>query len=221
MTEVVVKFKGIELKGELVVPKNAKGKDAKGTVLFAYGAGSNRFSPRENFVAGKLNKEGFATLLMDLLTPEEETIDDVTREYRFNIPLLAERLVAAVSWLKKKEYVKTHIKNNYIGLFGGSTGAAACLIAAAKLPKDVKAVVSRGGRPDLAMDYLSVVKTHVLLIVGGNDQPVIEMNQEALAEMKCEAKLEIIKGATHLFEEPGKLEKVADLAIMWFKEYLK
>ncbi|MEW5897262.1 MAG: alpha/beta hydrolase [Nanoarchaeota archaeon] len=211
MAEVEVKFAKLTLYGNLVVPKKAKG-----IVLFAYGAGSSRFSPRENFVARILNKKGFATLLMDLLTKEEE-IDEQTREYRFDIPLLAERLVSAAKWLKEN----TSTKKLLLGLFGASTGAAACLIAAARLPEEIKAVVSRGGRPDLARQFLSRVKAPTLLIVGGDDEPVIGMNKEAYKELPWEKKLEIVPGATHLFEEPGKLDEVAELAAAWFEKWLK
>lgn len=209
--EVKVKFGELTLNGNLVLPK-----DAKGIILFAYGAGSSRFSPRERYVAGEFNKDGFATLLMDLLTQEEEEIDNQTREFRFDIPLLAERLVGATEWLKKNPSTK----KLPIGLFGASTGAAACLIAAAKLPDYAKAVISRGGRPDLAMEHLTKVKAPTLLIVGGEDTEVIELNKIALKELKCEKKLEIIPGATHLFEESGKLEKVAQLAAKWFLKHL-
>lgn len=212
MAEIEIKFAKMVLYGSLVVPKKAKG-----LVLFAYGAGSSRFSPRENFVAGILNKKGFATLLMDLLTKEEEKIDEQTREYRFDIPLLAERLLGAARWLKEN----AGTRKLSIGLFGASTGAAACLIAAAKLPNDVKAVVSRGGRPDLAREFLSEVKAPTLLIVGGDDEPVIELNREAYKELQSEKKMEIVPGATHLFEEPGKLDEVARLAGEWFWKHLK
>lgn len=211
MAEIEIKFGKLALYGNLVVPKKAKG-----VVLFAYGAGSSRFSPRENFVAGILNKKRFATLLMDLLTKEEEKIDEQTREYRFDIPLLAERLVGAAQWLKEN----AGTRKLSIGLFGASTGAAACLIAAAKLPEEVKATVSRGGRPDLAGEFLSKVKAPTLFIVGGNDELVIGMNKEAYKKLQSEKKMEIVPGATHLFEEPGKLDKVAELAEEWFKKYL-
>ncbi len=212
MAEIEIKFARFALYGSLVVPKKAKG-----LVLFAYGAGSSRFSPRENFVAGALNKKGFATLLMDLLTKEEEEIDEQTRKYRFAIPLLAGRLLGAARWLREN----AGTRKLSIGLFGASTGAAACLIAAAKLPNDVKAVVSRGGRPDLAREFLSEVKAPTLLIVGGDDEPVIELNREAYKKLQSEKKMEIVPGATHLFEEPGKLDEVARLAGEWFWKHLK
>jgi dienelactone hydrolase len=211
MKEAEIKTGKITLKGNLNIPNNAKG-----IVVFAHGSGSSRFSPRNQFVAEKLNNAGFATLLMDLLTEDEEIIDEQTAELRFNIPMLAERMIGATKWLRKNP----ETNNLKIGYFGASTGAAAALIAAAEFP-EVKAVVSRGGRPDLAIDYLPKVKAPTLLIVGGWDEEVIEMNKEALEKIKAEKKLEIVPKATHLFEEPGKLEKVAELAIAWFRRYLK
>jgi len=201
----------LTLHGNLVVPDKAKG-----IVVFAHGSGSSRFSTRNNFVAGVLQKKGIATLLMDLLTEKEEVIDNQTAELRFDIPMLAERVVGATAWLKDQK----EMKSLKIGYFGASTGAAAALIAAAKLPDDVFAVVSRGGRPDLAMEFLPKVKAPTLLIVGGNDGQVIGMNEEALAKLTCEKKMEIVPGATHLFEEPGTLEKAADLAAQWFSKKL-
>ena len=202
---------GIKLSGRLCLADKAKG-----VVVFAYGGGSSMFSPREMFVSKKLCKAGFDTLLFALLTDEEEKIDEQTREYRFNIDLLSERLDKAAEWLKKD----SRAKNLPAGLFGASTGAAAALEAAAKEPRLFKAAVSRGGRPDLASN-LDKVKCPVLLIVGGEDREVIEMNKTAMKKMKCENKLEIVPGATHLFEEPGALEKVAKLAADWFKQKLK
>ena len=184
-------------------------------VLFAHGSGSSRFSKRNQFVAEELNKAGIATLLLDLLTVEEEAIDEQTAELRFDIELLAGRLEGATIWLKQQPATK---KLN-IGYFGASTGAAAALFAAATFP-DTKAVVSRGGRPDLAYDILFKVDAPTLLIVGGNDTVVIGMNDKALKKLK-KGKLEIVPGATHLFEEPGKLEAVAELAAQWFARYLK
>ena len=189
---------------------------AKGVVLFAHGSGSSRFSPRNKYVAEVLNNAGIATLLIDLLTPEEEAIDVRTQQYRFDIELLAERLISAAKWLKKNP--KT--RDFSMGLFGSSTGAAAALIAAAKLPDDVAAVVSRGGRPDLAMEYLAEVQAPTLFIVGGRDAVVIGLNKKAMAQVPAAKKLEIVAGATHLFEEPGKLEEVAKLATGWFLEHL-
>ena len=189
---------------------------AKGTVLFAHGSGSGRFSPRNQYVAKEFNKAKIGTLLFDLLTSDEEEEDMVTAEYRFNIGLLAQRLIGATEWLKK--YTLT--KNCAFGYFGASTGAAAALIAAAKLPNDIAAVVSRGGRPDLAADYLPQVVAPTLLLVGGWDTEVIELNKQAMEQMTAEKKLVIVPGATHLFEEPGTLEEVAKFSKDWFLRYL-
>ncbi len=185
-------------------------------VLFAHGSGSSRHSPRNQFVARTLNNAGLATLLFDLLTPEEEAIDLRTREHRFNIGLLAERLVHATKWARQQEQTR----DLPIGYFGSSTGGGAALVAAAEIPQDVGAVVSRGGRPDLAGEALPKVQTPTLLIVGGNDDIVIELNEQARDRMRCEVKLEIVPGATHLFEEPGALEKVAQLASDWFVNHI-
>lgn len=190
---------------------------AIGLVLFAHGSGSSRHSPRNQFVARTLNKAGLATLLFDLLTPEEESVDLHTREHRFNIGLLAERLVQATEWATQQN----ETRDLRIGYFGSSTGAAAALIAAAELPDETGAVVSRGGRPDLAGAWLSKLKAPTLLIVGGEDDVVIELNEQARAQIKCECKIEIVPGATHLFEEPGTLEQVAKLASDWFVNHLK
>lgn len=189
---------------------------AKGIVLFAHGSGSSRFSPRNQYVAKVLNKAGLATLLIDLLTAEEEEIDTLTGEFRFDIHLLAQRLVAATKWLRKNPATR----DLTFGYFGASTGAAAALIAAAELPTEIKAVVSRGGRPDLALDYLQKVKAPTLLIVGGNDTVVIDLNKKALARLSVVKKLEIVSGASHLFEERGKLEEVAKLSVDWFLLHL-
>jgi putative phosphoribosyl transferase len=199
------------INGNLVITQKAKG-----IVLFAHGSGSGRFSPRNTKVAREINAAGIATLLIDLLTEEEEAIDIYSGEFRFNIELLAKRLVFATEWLKKNP--KT--KNLTVGYFGASTGAAAALIAAAKLPDWTKAVVSRGGRPDLAGKHLSKVKAPTLLIVGGDDVQVLELNKQAMAQMTAEKKLTVVSGATHLFEEPGKLEEVGKLAINWFSRFL-
>ena len=185
---------------------------ATALVLFAHGSGSSRHSPRNQFVARTLNNAGLATLLFDLLTPEEEAIDLRTREHRFNIGLLSGCLVHATKWAQQQEQTR----DLRIGYFGSSTGGGAALAAATEIPQDVGAVVSRGGRPDLAGDALSKVQAPTLLIVGGNDDIVIELNEQARDRMRCEVKLEIIPGATHLFEEPGALEKVAQLASDWF-----
>jgi len=188
----------------------------KGLVLFAHGSGSSRHSPRNEFVARTLNDAGLATLLFDLLTPEEESVDVYTREHRFDIGLLAERLVYATKWAKQQKQTKDF----RIGYFGSSTGGGAALVAAAELPNEIGAVVSRGGRPDLAGDTLPKVKAPTLLIVGGEDQVVIELNEQARVQMKCECTIEIVPGATHLFEEPGALERVAKLAAEWFLRHI-
>ena len=207
MTEVQIPAGRAVLSGNLTIPENAMA-----LVLFAHGSGSSRHSPRNQFVARTLNRAGLGTLLFDLLTPEEEALDIHTREHRFNIGLLAERLVHATKWARQQE----ETRDLHIGYFGSSTGGAAALVAAAELPQDVGAVVSRGGRPDLAGDALPKVQAPTLLIVGGNDDIVIELNEMARDQMRCEVKLEIIPGATHLFEEPGALEQVAKLASDWF-----
>jgi len=190
---------------------------ATGLVLFAHGSGSSRHSPRNQFVARTLNQAGLATLLLDLLTREEESVDLYTREHRFDISLLAERLVWVTEWVKQQKQIAVLS----IGYFGSSTGAGAALVAAAALPNDVAAVVSRGGRPDLAGAALPKVKAPTFLIVGGEDHVVIELNEQARSQMKCECEIEIVPGATHLFEELGALEKVAKLASDWFVSHLK
>jgi len=202
----------VVVEGTLTLPPGAKS-----VVLFVHGSGSGRFSPRNQYVAKEFNKASIGTLLFDLLTQEEEEQDVVTAEYRFDIPLLAERLIGATEWLRNDS--KT--QRLPYGYFGASTGAAAALIAAAKLPKDVATVVSRGGRPDIAGDYLPKVAAPTLLLVGGLDVEVIELNKEAMAKMKAEKKLVIIPGATHLFEEPGTLEEVAKISTEWFLRYLR
>lgn len=190
---------------------------ARGIVLFAHGSGSSRHSPRNRMVAGILRQAGFATLLMDLLTSSEEAVDMWTAELRFDIELLAERVLGAVRWLKQESQTRELPR----GYFGASTGAAAALVAAARQPEDVRAVVSRGGRPDLAGAMLSRVSCPTLLIVGGNDHAVIDMNREAMAQMQnAQTRLEIVPGATHLFEEPGTLEQVAQLTVEWFERTL-
>lgn len=202
---------GIELEANLTVPENAIG-----VVLFAHGSGSSRHSPRNRAVAEHLNEGGMATLLFDLLTRREEAVDIQTAEMRFDIKLLADRLAGATQWTRKQ----SNLHNLPVGYFGASTGGGAALVAAAKMPRAVAAVVSRGGRPDLAGDALHHVSAPTLLIVGGNDVPVIHMNQEALDQMHCERKMQIIPGATHLFEEPGALDQVAHLAREWFAKHL-
>ena len=211
MTEVQIPAGRAVLSGNLTIPENAIA-----LVLFAHGSGSSRHSPRNQFVARTLNGAGLGTLLFDLLTPEEEALDIHTREHRFNISLLAERLVHATKWACQQE----ETRDLRIGYFGSSTGGAAALVAAAEIPQDIGAVVSRGGRPDLAGDALPRVQAPTLLIVGGNDDVVIELNEMARDQMRCEVKLEIIPGATHLFEEPGALEQVAKLASDWFSLHL-
>jgi dienelactone hydrolase len=190
--------------------------DPRGIVLFAHGSGSSRHSPRNQYVARTLEQRHLATLLIDLLTPQEEAIDDQTAEYRFDIPMLAGRLVTIVDWLRRHK----ETASMPIGLFGASTGGGAALIAAAERPREIGAVVSRGGRPDLAGKALSKVTTPTLLIVGGYDSPVIQMNRDAMEQMRGEVQLEIVPGATHLFEEPGTLERVAELAGTWFAKHL-
>jgi pimeloyl-ACP methyl ester carboxylesterase len=190
--------------------------DALGLVIFAHGSGSSRHSTRNRQVAGVLNGGHLATLLMDLLTEQEEKIDIRTREYRFDIGMLAERLEYAAGWAQ----TDTNTAGLPIGYFGASTGGGAALVAAARQPDRIRAVVSRGGRPDLAGQYLSAVRAATLLIVGGDDGPVIGMNERALRQLRCTARMEIIPGATHLFEEPGALEEVARLARNWFDRFL-
>src|SRR5829696_319745 len=198
------------LEGNLGIP------NARGIVLFAHGSGSGRHSPRNRYVADVLREAGLATLLIDLLTPEEEEADLRTRHFRFDIGLLADRLADATDWLAHEP----DTQDLRVGYFGASTGAGAALVAAAKRPEAVGAVVSRGGRPDLAREALSRVAAPTLLIVGGEDEPVIDMNREAFAHIRAEKKLEVVPGATHLFEEPGTLEEVARLAAGWFARYL-
>lgn len=208
MEELVkIKIDNIVLEGMLVIPK-----EAKSVVLFAHGSGSSRLSPRNNFVAKVLQEAGHGTLLIDLLTEEEDEV----YESRFDIDLLTNRLIKIARWLQKHPQTK----NLRIGLFGASTGAAAALKAAALREVDIAAVVSRGGRPDLAMDVLNKVVSPTLLIVGGEDFGVLELNEQAYQKINCEKRLEIVEGATHLFGEAGALEKVAKLATDWFNNYL-
>lgn len=203
---------GVELEGNLVVPA-----DARGVVLFAHGSGSSRHSSRNRFVARELQAAGLGTLLIDLLTAQEEAVDVRTAHLRFDIGMLADRLVGATDWLGDREETR-HLP---LGYFGASTGGGAALVAAAERPEAVGAVVSRGGRPDLAGEALPHVRASTLLIVGGEDVPVIGMNRDAMARMgNAEVALEIVPGATHLFEEPGKLEEVARLARDWFLRHL-
>ena len=200
-----------QLEGSLSIPPHPGG-----VVLFAHGSGSSRHSPRNRYVAEVLQGSGLATLLIDLLTAAEERIDARTRHLRFDIPLLAERLVASTRWLSQQRDTESLA----VGCFGASTGGGAALVAAAAVPDRIAAVVSRGGRPDLAADALPRVRAPTLLIVGGEDHPVIAMNEEAMARMRAPVRLEIVEGATHLFEEPGALEQVARLARDWFVEHL-
>ena len=200
------------LEGDLLVPDGATG-----VVLFAHGSGSSRFSSRNRFVAEQLRQGGLGTLLIDLLTPQEEAADQRTAHLRFDIDLLAGRLADAIEWMARQPSTS----RLRVGLFGASTGGGAALVAAARLPERVTAVVSRGGRPDLAGAALPKVNAPTLLIVGGDDGPVIAMNREAYEEMRCERRMEIIPGASHLFEEPGALERVAELAREWFVRWLR
>jgi dienelactone hydrolase len=210
-TEVSIPADGVRLTGALTLPDGAIG-----VVAFAHGSGSSRHSPRNRRVAASLNDHRLATLLFDLLDSREEEIDSRTRELRFDIPLLAARLNAALDWLA----AQAETKPLGIGCFGASTGAAAALVAAANRPELVRAVVSRGGRPDLAADALGAAKAPTLLIVGGKDEVVLGMNERARARMRSEVVLEVVAGAGHLFEEPGALEQVELLARTWFERWL-
>jgi dienelactone hydrolase len=208
---VLVQVDDLTLEGDLTIPPNSVG-----VVLFAHGSGSGRHSPRNRHVASVLQERGLATLLFDLLTTEEEAIDQRTGHLRFDIPLLAARLIQATDWVSTQPETAAL----RIGYFGASTGGGAALLAAAERPERVAAVVSRGGRPDLAGPALARVQAPTLLIVGGYDTPVIALNQEALARLRCPASLQVVPGATHLFEEPGTLEEVARLASDWFLKHL-
>jgi putative phosphoribosyl transferase len=200
-----------ELIGDLTIPAGASG-----LVVFAHGSGSSRFSARNRAVALSLQNRGLGTLLLDLLTPSEEMWDEATRHLRFDIPFLAHRLVVTTDWVKR-EFAMASLE---IGYFGASTGAAAALVAAAERPNIVRAVVSRGGRPDLAAEALPRVTAPTLLIVGGNDGMVVDLNREAFEAIRAPKQMEIVPGATHLFEEPGALEQVARLAGDWFVRHL-
>ncbi|MBM3820937.1 MAG: hypothetical protein FJW14_18245 [Acidimicrobiia bacterium] len=201
----------VRLGADLAVPATCSG-----LVIFAHGSGSSRFSSRNRQVAAALQRAGFATLLLDLLTGAEESVDQYTRQFRFDIPRLGRRVVAAADWARRQP----SLRNLNIGYFGASTGAAAALIAAAERPDVSAAVVSRGGRPDLAGDALARVHAPTLLIVGSRDEPVIELNEEAKRQMHALVRVEIVPGATHLFEEPGALEVVEQLAADWFRQYI-
>jgi dienelactone hydrolase len=210
-TEISIDAGQVALEGTLGLLK-----ETSAVVVFAHGSGSSRHSPRNRYVARVFQTQGIGTLLFDLLTSEEESIDELSGELRFDIPFLANRLMNATRWLLQRPDMQ-RVK---LGYFGASTGAAAALVAAAELDSAIGAVVSRGGRPDLSGNALSSVRAPTLLIVGGDDEPVIEMNREALARLRCEKKLVIVPGATHLFEEPGTLEEVARLAANWFTRHL-
>lgn len=205
--EVRIPADGVVLSGTLTLPEHACG-----VVVFAHGSGSSRFSPRNRAVARTLNEAGLATLLFDLLTRDEEAVDELTGHLRFDIPFLAGRLEQAADWLRQEPVVR----DLPLGYFGSSTGGGAALVAAAADPEYVTAVVSRGGRPDLAGPALHDVRAPTLLIVGGEDDVVIELNHQAMKRMRCDVKLELVPGATHLFEEPGTLDRVAQLASDWF-----
>ena len=208
---VTVDVGRVALEGTLAVPNGSAG-----VVLFAHGSGSSRHSPRNRYVAEELQRSGLATVLADLLTPREEQLDAQTAALRFDIPLLAARLTALTDWVAGHEATE----GLPVGLFGASTGAAAALVAAAERPDTVAAVVSRGGRPDLAGESLRAVRQPTLLIVGGRDETVIALNRQAITSLGGEVRLEIVPGASHLFEEPGALERVARLASDWFVTYL-
>lgn len=205
---VTISVKNAELEGDLTIPENAKG-----LIVFSHGSGSSRKSSRNRFVAGYLNQNGFATLLFDLLTEAEDDVFD----NRFNMNLLSSRLYETTNWVKKQDA----LKDLPIGYFGASTGAASALFAASVLKDTVKAIVSRGGRPDMAEPVLGKVQAPVLLLVGSDDKGVIELNQQALQYLRCEKQMDLISGATHLFEEPGTLDEVAKRASLWFEKYLK
>ena len=210
--EMIISLKDVKLAGELHVPP-----DALGLVLFAHGSGSSRHSPRNQSVARQLRERNVGTLLFDLLTAEDERAEAVTDHLRFDIPFLARRLTGVTRWALDQ----APTRGFSVGYFGSSTGAAAALLAAAELGETVRAVVSRGGRPDLAGAALPRVKAATLLIVGGNDAAVIPLNEEACGRLRCEKALRIVPGASHLFEEPGSLETVAALAAEWFADHLR
>ncbi|MEL4455055.1 alpha/beta hydrolase [Lutimonas vermicola] len=206
--EIVIPLMDVQLNGRLRIAD-----DQKGLVIFSHGSGSSRLSSRNNYVAEFLQNDGFSSLLFDLLTEQEDRI----YENRFDIDLLTERLINVTQWIQQDK----ELEGMPAGYFGASTGAASALCAAARLENDIKAIVSRGGRPDLSMPVLHKIKAPTLLIVGGNDDIVIELNNKAYNSLAGIKKMEIIKGATHLFSEPGKLEEVAELSSNWFDKYLK
>jgi dienelactone hydrolase len=199
------------LSADLIMPTNAQG-----VVVFAHGSGSSRTSPRNRYVANVLHQAKYATLMLDLLTPEEELLDAQTQQLRFDMGLLTERLLGATDWIAQSGDTR-HLE---IGYFGASTGVGAALMAAAQRPQAIRVVVSRGGRPDLAGTFLGQVKAPILLIVGGKDIPVLALNQQVVEQMNTTVQLKIVPHATHLFEEPGALEKVAEFANQWFEQYL-
>lgn len=209
---IQIALDGSNLHGDLQVPS-----DALGLVIFVHGSGSSRFSPRNRYVANELNKHGLATLLLDLLTQEEQEIDDQTMQIRFDISLLGSRTTQVANWALRQPEL-SHLP---IGLFGASTGAAAALIAAAVMPDRIAAVVSRGGRADLGESALDIVKAPTLLIVGGDDDVVLGLNEKAMKRMRCATELHVVPGATHLFEEAGALEEVARVAADWFVKHMQ
>ncbi|HEY7671661.1 MAG TPA: dienelactone hydrolase family protein [Gammaproteobacteria bacterium] len=210
-TELEIPVHHASLRGELILPA-----DARGIVIFVHGSGSSRLSPRNRQVASFFRAQQLGTLLFDLLTSAEERVDAYSREYRFDIPLLAARLAAVTAWLPEHGGGRLAL-----GYFGASTGAAAALVAAARAPEAIRAVVSRGGRPDLAGDALERVRAPTLLIVGGDDPQVLALNEQARARLQCESELVVVPGATHLFEEPGALEQVAEHAAQWFLRHMQ
>jgi putative phosphoribosyl transferase len=210
-SKVQIPAAGVILDGNLVVPA-----DATGVVVFAHGSGSSRHSPRNRMVAGRLQEAGYATLLMDLLTPEEDELDSRTRKFRFDIPRLASRLTGAIRWLSDR----ADTARMPVALFGASTGAAAALLAAAEVPDHVQLVISRGGRPDLAGDALRRVQAPTFLIVGGRDLEVLDLNKAAAAQLNGPVDIAVVPGATHLFEEPGTLDRVVELALDALRRHL-
>jgi putative phosphoribosyl transferase len=210
MQEVVIPFERFQLNGELAIPPNSLG-----VILFAHGSGSSRHSPRNQFVARALRDQGVGTLLFDLLTEEEEAADRVTGHLRFDIGLLGQRLLGATRWYHRSK------PDDAIGYFGSSTGSGASLLAETQSELPIKAIVSRGGRPDLAGTALSKVRAPTLLIVGGNDTAVIEMNKAAFAKLNCPKQMRLVPEATHLFDEPGALEQAAQMAAEWFERHFK
>lgn len=214
-TQQEIKIEPLKVCGTLSLPC----KNPSEYIIFAHGSGSSRFNPRNRYVAEILNRAGFATLLMDLLTPDEEETEQFSGHLRFNIGFLSDRLTGAADWLEV--FCSAHLNDIKIGYFGASTGAAAAIVAAVRRPGKVHAIVSRSGRPDLAGNLLQELKTPSLFIVGEKDTPVIPLNEAAFEKLTAEKEMAVIPGASHLFEEPGALEKVAELAAAWFEKYLK